>query len=124
MNLKDLASRIAALDWSGTSLQHQLGVAAAVETIMGFGGAAPSNVVALPVRPRTCWTTLCHLDGREWARSSHFGPEGAWGWIVDTVTHEHGCNSDDIHCAESDEYDGDDLVTVDGLPMYRIQHTC
>lgn len=82
----------------------------------------PPKIVLFPVKTRTCWTTLCHLDGREWARSSHFGPAGAWSWIVETVTHEHGCNEDDVHCAESDEYDGDDLVTVDGLPLYRIRH--
>lgn len=31
----ELADRIAALDWSGTSLQHQLAMAAAVETLRG-----------------------------------------------------------------------------------------
>lgn len=32
---EELADRIAALDWSGTSLQHQLAMAAAVETLRG-----------------------------------------------------------------------------------------
>lgn len=31
----ELADRIAALDWSGMSLQHQLAMAAAVETLRG-----------------------------------------------------------------------------------------
>ena len=84
-----------------------------------------SNVIALPVRPRTCWTTLHQLDGRPWATSSHFGPGGAWEWIVETVAHEHGVNEDQVGCAESGEdqpYDCDDLVTIDGLPVYRIGH--
>lgn len=87
--------------------------------------AAPSNVIPLPVRQRTCWTTLHQLDGRPWATSSHFGPSGAWAWIVESVAHEHGCGEDQIGCLESgEEYDCDDLVTVDGLPVYRIQHLC
>ncbi len=141
MSPAELAQRIAALDWSATSLQHQLAVSAAVETLKGFdtmtadtketvlSGVAinqifqsSQNVVALPVRPRTCRTTLHQLDGRAWATSSHFGPDGAWGWIVETVAHEHGASENAIHCAESDDYDGDDLVTIDGLPVYRIRH--
>jgi hypothetical protein len=134
----DLAQRIAALDWSACSLQHQLAVTAAVETLKGFEpvtiperpsgrmtACVPSNVVPLPVYPRTCWTTLHQLDGRPWATSSHFGPGGAWNWIVETVAHEHGISEDAIHCAESGEdqpYDCDDLVTIDGLPVYRIRH--
>lgn len=170
MSPADLALRIAALDWSETSLQHQLAVTAAVETLKSLTGKAEPmtlleaisgiafrkinadgscetvdaaevlsgvainqiyqasrNVVALPVRPRTCWTTLCQLDGRPWATSSHFGPEGAWGWIVESVMHEHGVSEDQVGCAESGEdqpYDCDDLVTIDGLPVYRIQHCC
>lgn len=120
MSPADLAQRIAALDWSATSLQHQLAISAAVETLSGK--ALPTNIVTLPVKPRTCWTTLYHLDGRKWASSSHFGPNGAWSWIVETVAAEHGCAEDAVHCAESNDYNGDDLVTVDGLPLYRIQH--
>lgn len=135
MSPADLAQRIAALDWSATSLQHQLAITAAVETLKGIEmlnpdplvtfAPEPSNVISLPVKPRTCWTTLCRLDGRPWATSSHFGPEGAWSWILETVAHEHGCGEDDVHCAESGEdqpYDCDDLVTIDGLPVYRIRH--
>jgi hypothetical protein len=141
----ELAQRIAALDWSGLPLQHQLAVSAAVETLKGIPMTTTEaaigvairqngevidaremfNVVPLPVRPRTCWTTLHQLDGRPWATSSHFGPGGAWEWIVETVAHEHGVSEDQVGCAESDEtqpYDCDDLVTVDGLPVYRVQH--
>jgi hypothetical protein len=145
MSPAEIVERIAALDWSATSLQHQLAVGAAVETLKGMesvmtesvpievlSGVAinqiyqNSNVIALPVRPRTCWTTICHLDGREWARSSHFGPEGAWGWIVESVAAEHGVSEDQVGSLEGSEesYDGDDLVTIDGLPVYRIQHLC
>ncbi|KRQ11900.1 hypothetical protein AOQ73_05695 [Bradyrhizobium pachyrhizi] len=147
MNPADLANRLAALDWSGVSLEHQLAVSAALETIRSLApkvesmtateiatGTAhrldgraidSSNVIALPVRKRTCWTTLCHLDGHEWARASHFGPQGAWSWIVETVAAEHGISEDQIKGAESGEdqpYDCDDLVLVDGLPVYRIRH--
>lgn len=142
MSPADLAQRLAALDWSATSLQHQLAVSAACATLKGFEPMttmlrdsellrsnprflvpdtdAPSNVTVLPVQKRTCWTTLCHLDGREWARSSHFGPGGAWNWVLETVAHEHSVSEDQIGGIEGD--DGCDLVTVDGLPVYRIEH--
>jgi hypothetical protein len=83
------------------------------------------NVVTLPVKPRTSWTVLRHLDGRRWACSSGFGPGGAWSWIVESVMAEHGVNEDAIGNREGveDQYDGDDLVTVDGEPVYRIEHT-
>ncbi len=134
MTPADVAQRIAALDWSGVPVEHQLAVSAALETLKGLEPMQPdpivtfapevSNVITLPVKPRTCWTTLCHLDGREWARASHFGPQGAWSWIVEAVAAEHGVAEDSVGNLEGTEnqYDGDDLVTVDGLPVYRIQH--
>lgn len=125
MSPAELAQRLAALDWTATTLQHQLAVGAAVETLKSIThGVDPmphaTNVIALPVRPRTCWTTLCHLDGREWARSSHFGPGGAWNWIVESVAHEHGVSEDQIGGQEGE--DGEDFVTVDGLRLYQICH--
>lgn len=44
-----LAERLVALDWSATSLQHQLAIAAAVETLQGLAIPEPvvSNVVVL-----------------------------------------------------------------------------
>lgn len=42
MQPSELADHIAALDWSGTSLQHQLAMAAAVETLRG--GCAGSEL--------------------------------------------------------------------------------
>jgi hypothetical protein len=124
----DLAQRIAALDWSATSLQHQLAVTAAVATLNALEPHAPqveSNVVALPVRPRTRWTTLYHMDGRKWATSSHFGPEGAWNWVVETVAHEWGVTEDQVSSLEGseDQYDNDDVVTIDGIPTYRLRHS-
>lgn len=105
-------------------------VPVSAEVFAGLGGVivtdTPSNVAVLPVKPRTCWTSLHHLDGRRWASSSHFGPGGAWNWILDTVMAEHGVAEDQIGSAESDEtqpYDCDDLVTIDGLPVYRISHS-
>lgn len=119
MTPTEIAEHLSRLDWSATSSTHQLAVSAAAESLR-----EPTNIVRLPVRPRTCWTTLCHLDGRRWASSSGFGPEGAWSWIVDTVAHEHGVTDDQIGGLEDLDgiYDHDDLVTVDGLPVYRVQH--
>lgn len=97
------------------------------EVFAGLGGVIrtdkPNNVVSLPV---TRWTRLYHLDGTLWASASHFGPEGAWGWVLETVAAVHGVSEDQISSGESDEtqpYDCDDLVTVDGLPVYRVRHT-
>lgn len=145
MTPTDIAQRLAALDWSATSAQHQLAVSAAVETLrevpvaavdalkahkLAMRGApslcAPvdSNIVALPVKPRARWTTLFHLDGRQWATSTDFGPTGAWAWVVETVAAEHDVSEDQVSSLEGDEsqYDGDDLVTVDGVPVYRLRH--
>lgn len=124
MSPGELASRIAALDWSGASLQHQLAVCAAVETLKQLEPLVQiaSNVV--PIRTLTRWTVICNLVGVPWMKSCHFGPEGAWGWIVESVAHELECDEEQIGCLESDAegpYNGDDLVTVDGLPVYRIQ---
>lgn len=155
MQSTDLAQRLAALDWSATSLEHQLAVSAAVETLGGapmpvpyphqvgspyFDGAeafechqtfplpasvmqclhpTASNVVALPVAPRTRWTRLYDLKGNLWASSCHFGAEGAWGWVLETVAAEHGVSEDQISSLEGLD---DDLVTIDGLPVYRLRH--
>lgn len=118
MSPAEAANMLAALNWSGVPLGHQMAVSAALETLRG-------NVIPLPARPRTRWTSICHLHGGKWATSSGFGPDGAWGWILETVAHELGVSEDQIGCAESGEdqpYDCDDLVTVDGLPVYRIRH--
>lgn len=184
MTPTDLAQRIVALDWSATSLQHQLVIGAAVTTLRGLpsqvcgccgdqwrdgmscgqkdngwpfetcyptaylpattsplpdgaidavvvpGAPVPpapdcaSNVHRLPPpAARTRWTTICHLDGREWARSSHFGPSGAWDWIVESVQEEWGVRADQVGSLEGveDQWDGNDVVTIDGVPSYRIQ---
>lgn len=50
MTPRALAQRLAALDWSGTSLQHQLAVACAVATLEGLPCEGPysgSNVIDL-----------------------------------------------------------------------------
>lgn len=71
--------------------------------------------------PRVRFVRLLHLDGREWASAGFIGPYDAWGWIVDSVVAEHGVHEDDVGCLEDPE-GGGDLVTVDGLPLYRIAH--
>ncbi|MGJ5032437.1 hypothetical protein ACQR1I_36755 [Bradyrhizobium sp. HKCCYLS2038] len=61
--------------------------------------------------------TLTHLDGRPWA-SAGFLPGGdVWGWIVETVAHEHGVPEDAVGCLETE--DGD-AVTVAGEPIYSL----
>jgi hypothetical protein len=64
------------------------------------------------------WIRLLHLDGREWCSAGFTGPGSAWDWIAETVAHELSCSEEAVGCLESEE-DGD-LVTVDGLPCYRI----
>jgi hypothetical protein len=63
---------------------------------------------------------LLHLDGRLFASAGFLpgDPGAAWGWIVETVAHEHGCHEDDVHTGESN--DGD-TVTVDGVPVYMVE---
>lgn len=86
-------------------------------------------VTPLPVTPRTSWTVLKNLDGARVHTSSGFSAGGAWSWIVDTVADEYGMSETEaderIGSREGveDQYDGDDLVTVDGEPVYRIEHT-
>lgn len=61
--------------------------------------------------------TLAHLDGRPWAIAGFLPGGDVWGWILETVAHEHEVSEDAIGCAESE--DGD-LVTIDGIPMLTI----
>jgi hypothetical protein len=126
MSPHEIAEQLRALDWSAMSAQHQLAVSAAAETLTPL-----SNVVRLPVKQATRWTTIKYLDGSMLATSHDFGVTGAWSWIVDTVAHEHGIRvdggeeEDRIGSLEGteDQFDGDDLVMIDGLPVYRIEHT-
>jgi hypothetical protein len=146
MNAHDLAERITALDWSACSLQHQLAVSAAVETLRGeplyvqvVGRAkrnlpepvfVPSldNVIAHPALARTHRTVaLVTLDTNHTFASAGFsgGCAGdSWEWIVSTVAAELGCHVDQVGCVEGSE-DGaqgtGDFVTVDGLPVYLIE---
>jgi hypothetical protein len=154
MNPAEAAAKLAALNWSGVPTEHQIAVSAALETlkeiampsapryeqmvgrikrepkgvamVLDFETApiARHNVVALPLAPRTRWTRLYNLDGSLWLSSCHFGPEGAWGWVLESVAHEHGVDEDQIASLEGDDsqYDGDDLVTIDGVPAYRLRH--
>lgn len=121
MTPAEAAATLAALNWSSVPHEHQIAVSGALETLKTL--APPSNVIPLPVRPRTKWTKICQLDGREWASSTHFEPGGAWDWIVETVMHEQGVSEERVSSLEGseDQFDGDDIVTVDGLPVYRIR---
>lgn len=131
MSPAELAQRIAALDWSGTSTEHQLAVSAAVETLKGLepmNAQQPvtiyTNVVALH-RPKTMrHVTLLHLDGHPWHTAGFLpGDAGApWAWIVETVSREHECSEEAVGCAEPDEDEGGgDFVTIDGERAYRVK---
>lgn len=70
---------------------------------------------------RTVTVRLYHLDGRPWASAGFlppFQPGATWDWIRETVAHECECDPDQVGCMESD--DGD-LITVDGMPVYRVE---
>ena len=63
---------------------------------------------------------LYHLDGRPWASAgflSPFQPGAKWDWIRETIAAECECEPDQVGTMETD--DGD-VVTVDGMPCYRI----
>lgn len=122
MTPHQLAARIVTLDWSTLPLQHQLAICAVLETLLSLPAmeppVTPCNVLPFPnVTHR--WVRILHLDGREWCKAGFTGPSDSWAWVQETVAHELGCSEDDVGCAESE--DGD-LVTVDGLPAYRIAH--
>lgn len=131
MSPVELAKRLSDLDWSATSLQHQLAVTAAILTLSQDNQmqALPvhENVVALVPKgttPTMRHVTLLHLDGRQWATAGFLpGCAGApWAWIQEIVAHEHECSEDDVGCAEPDEDEGGgDFVTVRGEPYYRVK---
>lgn len=70
---------------------------------------------------RTVTVRLRHLDGRPWASAGFlppYQPGAQWDWIRETVAHECECDPNQVECIESD--DGD-LITVDGMPVYRVE---
>lgn len=84
-----------------------------------------TNVHTLRTTHRT--VRLLRLDGTEFA-SAGFptnvrDPGAPWAWIQETVAHELSVSEDAIGCLEpgNDEDDGRDYVTVDGLPVYRVE---
>jgi hypothetical protein len=64
--------------------------------------------------------TLLTLEGAPFASAGFLpGDPGApWAWIQSLVASEWGVEEDAVGTLESEE-DGD-LITVDGLPMYRV----
>lgn len=62
---------------------------------------------------------LLHLDGRLWTSAGFSGglPSDGWAWIANAVATEHSVDPDDVGCEETE--DGD-VVTVDGVPVYRL----
>jgi hypothetical protein len=71
-------------------------------------------------RPRTLRTvTLLTLTGTLFATAGFLpGDPGApWAWMQETVAHEWGVEEDAVGALEGE--DGD-LITVDGMPVYRV----
>lgn len=126
-----LADRIAALDWSGVSLQHRLAVTAACETLRKqeasatpstYGASASlTNVVALrgpsPELLRGAEyvpgkrVTLTNLVDGTPVASALLARAERWAWIVETTCSLLSCSPEDVAMA-------DDIVTVDGLPVF------
>lgn len=74
-------------------------------------------------RPRSAVYTvrLLHLDGSPWCSAGFLpgDPPGShWAWIVETVAREWSVDEDQVGTLETD--DGD-VVTVDGLPVCRVE---
>jgi hypothetical protein len=63
--------------------------------------------------------TLLTLAGAHFASAGFLpGDPGAlWAWMQETVAHEWGVEEDAVGALESDE---GDLITVDGMPVYRV----
>lgn len=122
MTPAQIAIHLQALDWSATSLQHQLAVAAAISTL---GGPPPrkSNIIPFPAPSRPTQVTLTRLDGSPFAqkRFTPHGPEDAWSWVQEVVANETGCAPDEVGCAEGQ--DGADLLTVQGFPAFLCRIT-
>lgn len=80
----------------------------------------PAVVIPFPERPMphiTSTVRLLRLDGTLFA-SAGFLPglaSAPWTWIVETVAHEL-----DV-CEDAIGTNDDDMVTVDGLPVYQVE---
>lgn len=86
------------------------------------------NVLPFPAAPRMHRTVqLVSLTGHVFASAgfptADRDPGAPWDWIVETVAHELSVREDQIGALESDNDDdaGGDYVTVDGLPVYRVE---
>jgi hypothetical protein len=136
-----LADRIAALDWSGVSLQHQLAVTAAVETLRKQErGALPMEsaersfsdwITTSKSVPTASNVTPLRAPSAELLRGAEYNERrvtlrrldgstvaGAlcsrserWNWIVETTCDLCDCDPSAVGM-------DDDTVTVDGLPVF------
>lgn len=131
MTPSHLADRIAALDWSGVSLQHRLAVTAACETLRNSSAAeveraatevpAQANVIAFRLPSVELLRgaeytpgkriTLLQLDGTPVA-SALLARSERWDWIVETTCSLLSCSPDSVHMV-------DDTVTVRGEAVFN-----
>ncbi len=82
-----------------------------------------SNVVAFPFPPTHRWVQLVNLAGVELARAgfprADRDPGAPWDWIAETVAAEAGVYPEQITVDEGP--DGQEFITVDGLPLYEVR---
>lgn len=82
-----------------------------------------TNVIAFPFPPTHRWVQIANLaNGAEYARAGfptvNRDPGAPHDWIVETVAHSFDIPTEKVGFAEGP--DGEDIVTVDGLPVYQI----
>lgn len=62
-------------------------------------------------------TTIAYLDGRKAFWTCGLLGADRWAWVVEKVAYEHDAPARLIGLLESD--DGD-MITIDGIPVYRL----
>lgn len=118
MTPTELADRLAAMDWSGTSLQHQLAVTCAVATLRKL--EPPKPTAQILTLPTSHTIRLLSLEGTEFARRSFRDIRKAWAWVSETVATGWHVPASAVNCAAG--WGGADVVTLDGLPICQVVH--
>lgn len=126
MTPTELATRLATLDWSGCSLQHQLAINAAVVVLdpsrrVPCKGPGAEVIALVPkgARREAHTVRLLTLDGHHMVEKSFQAGRASapWSWIAAEVAKAAGCAEEVVGCAEAE---AGDFVTVDGIPYCRV----
>ncbi len=82
-----------------------------------------TNIIAFPFPPTHRWVALVNMAGVELARAgfptADRAPGAPWDWITETVAAELGVYPIEIMTDEGP--DGQEFITVDGLPLYEVR---